>query len=577
MSPNFTRYRNTLIALCCLTTAGAAHAERVVFANARAAALGYSPALDLGFYALETNPAALTELPSMEFSFTHKAYPAPRAALEVLGGAFPLGIYGTAAAGFGTVRVGEVKRYSPNGNYLGEYVYHDDRLAGGYAVAATSWLAAGAAVNYERHLTAPQADYQTFGVDAGIYSRPLAADPPLEYAAGTVALGLTAQNLVATQRDVYTGRHREPLNASAGASWARDVGRHRLTLAFSLPFAEPSRAALGCEFVVASVLAARAGTVGSQPVAGLGVNTNLLSFDYSYVTREFGSSHYFSVSVNPGRDIRSRGERRRQTEEWLAEGRSYFETGNYELAAKRFADVLDWDPYNDIARQYWVRAKYHQYMAEGAESIVKKDWDRARQAYRNVLTVAPQDFLATESLERVDKLQEEEMAREAEEKRVAELLSRAQYYRRRGAYRPAINIYREVLAAHPDHDRARKLLAETQRLLAAVTETAAEPTPAPEIPADVVKNYRAASAMLSRGGVAEAARALLDIVQQYPDYAAARAKLVEAYTYQGLDFYSRGSLAAAIRVWGLALEIEPGNEKLKRYIKKAETEINQIR
>ena len=68
-----------------------------------------------------------------------------------------------------------------------------------------------------------------------------------------------------------------------------------------------------------------------------------------------------------------------------------------------------------------------------------------------------------------------------------------------------------------------------------------------------------------------------EIVGEYPDYAAARAKLVEAYLYQGLDFYSKGSLSAAIRVWRRALELEPGNEKLQRYIKKAETEIDQIR
>jgi len=563
--------------LCCLTTGGIANAERVTFANARGAALGYNPALDLGFYALEANPAALAELPVLEVAFTHKVYPSPRTALEVVGGAFPLGDYGTVAAGFGSVRVGEVERYTPDGHYLGKYVYHDDRLAGGYGIGATSWLALGAAVNYERHLTAPQTDYQTFGADAGVYLRPLAVAPDLEYAAGTVALGLTARNLVATQRDIFTGRYREPVRASAGALWARDVGRHRLALTFSLPFSEPSAAAVGCEFVVASVLAARVGAVGTQPVAGVGVNTDLLSFDYSFATREFGSSHYFSISVNPGRRIPSRGERRRQTEEWLAEGRSYFETGNYELAARRFADVLYWDPHNRAARQYWIRARYHLHMAAGAASIEKKEWERAREDYRNALAVVPQDFLATESLERVDKLEEEEKARETEDERIAELLSRAQYYRRRGAYRPAINIYREILAAHPDHDRARNLLAETQRLLAAATETAAEPTPAPEIPADVVEKYREASAVLGRGGVAEAARALLNIVKQYPDYAAARAKLVEAYLYQGLDFYSRGSLAAAIRVWQQALALDPGNEKLQRYIKKAETEIDQIR
>lgn len=565
------------MALCCLITAGNARAERVTFANARGATLGPNPALDLGFYALEANPAVLAELSSLQFTFNHKIFPAPHAASEAVGGAVPLGAYGTVAGGFGTVRVGDVERYSPGGEYLGRYVYHDDRLACGYGVAATSWLALGGAFNYERHLTEPRATYQNLGADAGIYLRPLAAAPSVEYAAGTVALGLAAQNLVATRRDIFAGRHREPLAVNAGASWARDVGRHRLALAFSLPFSEPSRVAIGCEFVVASLFAARAGATGTQPAAGIGVTTDLFSFDYAYTAREFGSSHYLSVSVNPGRDVRGRSERRRQTELWLAEGRSYFETGNYELAAKRFAEVLEWDPHDVVARQYWTRAKYHQYMAGGAESIGQNDWERARQAYRNALAVVPQDFLATESLARVDELEAAAAAREVEESRVAELLARAQSYRRRGAYRSALGVYREILAAHPDHTRARNLLAETQQLLAASAKPLEEPPTTPEIPEEIIERYREASALLNRGGMAEAARELGDIVRQYPDYAAARAKLIDAYLYQGLDFYSKGSLSAALRVWRRALALEPGNEKLQRYIKKAETEIDQIR
>jgi tetratricopeptide (TPR) repeat protein len=565
------------MAFCCLMTAGNARAERVTFASARAAALGPNPALDLGFYALETNPAVLAELHSPQFAFTHKIFAAPHAASEVVGGAASLGAYGTVAGGFGTVRTGDVERYSPEGSYLGRYVYHDDRLSCGYGVAATPWLALGGAFNYERHLTKPGVAYQNVGADAGIYLRPLAATPSAEYAVGAVALGLAAQNLVASQRDIFAGKYREPLAVSAGASWARDVGRHRLALTFSLPFSEPSRVAIGCEFVAASILAVRAGATGTQPAAGLAVNTDLLSFDYAYTAREFGSSHYFSVSVNPGRDIRGRGERRRQTEDWLAEGRSYFETGNYELAAKRFADVLEWDPHDVVARQYWTRAKYHQYLDAGAEAVENKDWVRARQAYHNALAIVPQDFLAVESLERVDELEEEEATREAEETRVAELLARAEGYRRRGAYRAALGVYREVLAAHPNHARARELMAETQRLLAAYAKPLEEPPPAAEIPEEVIERYREASALLNRGGVAEAVRELDDVVRQYPDYAAARAKLVEAYLYQGLDFYSKGSLSAAIRAWRRALALEPGNEKLQRYIEKAETEIDRIR
>jgi tetratricopeptide (TPR) repeat protein len=566
------------MALCCLMTAANAGAERVSFADARAAALGLSPALDLGLYSLESNPAALAALSSLQFTFTHKIFPAPDTASEVVGGAVPLGAYGTAAGGFGTVRVGGVERYSPDGRYLGGFVYHDDRLAGGYGVAVTPWLALGGAANYERHLTEPGAVYQSFGADAGFYVRPFAASPSTEYSTGNLALGLSARNLVATQRDVFTGRYREPLAVNAGASWARDVGRHRLGLTFSLPFSEPSRVAVGCEFVAASIFSLRAGATGTQPAAGVGVSTDLLSFGYTYAAREFGASHYLSVSVNPGRDIRGRDKRRRQIETWLAEGRGYFETGNYELAAKRFAEVLEWDPHNVAARQYWARAKYHQYMAEGVVSIKQKDWESARQAYRNALTVVPQDFLATESLTRVDELEAEAAARETEDARIEEELARAQGYRDRGAYRNAVAVYREILQKHPDHERTRELLAETQRLLAATTKVPEiTPPTSTEIPEETIEKYREASALLNRGGMAEAARELAEIVADYPNYEAARAKLVEAYLYQGLDFYSKGSLSAAIRTWRRGLEFEPDNEKLKRYIKKAETEIDQIR
>jgi tetratricopeptide (TPR) repeat protein len=556
--------------------AGPAYAGRASLVDARAAALGGSPALDAGCYALGTNAAALTELNHWEFAFEHKIYPVPHVALEALAGAVPLGTYGTLGGGFGTVRVGGVRRYSPNGRLIGEYVYHDDLLAAGYGVRATGRLAVGGVVNYERHRTAPEVDYQTLGADAGVYVRPLGAGSSLEYAVGTVALAVAFQNVLASRREVYTGEYREPFAAGAGALWGRDVGRHRVALTLALPFSEPSSASVGCEFVVASVLAARASVTGTRPAAGVGVNTDLLAFDYCYVSRELGASHYFTVSLNPGRNIRARRETRRRTEEWLEEGRSYFEAGDFELAAERFASVLEWEPHNDVARQYWIRAKYHYYVQEGDAYVEKKDWEGARRAFNAALVAVPGDFLAAESLARVDELEEEEQTRLAEEQRVAGLLAGASDFRRRGAYRRALEIYEEVLADHPDHAAARKLANEMRRLLAAAPKPVEPPGPE-EVPADVVGSYKEAGAALGRGAIAEAVRGLAAIVDRYPDYAPARDKLVEAYLYQGLDFYSKGSLAAAIRAWSRGLALDPENEKLKRYVKKAEFEIDQIR
>jgi tetratricopeptide (TPR) repeat protein len=562
---------------CYLAAASGAHAGRVELADARTAALGGGPAIDSGFYALGTNPAVLYGLTHMQFTFDHRIYPTPNAARETVGAAFPLGSYGTVAGGFGTVRVGGIEHYSPGNEPLGEYVYHDDLITAGYGVGVTRWLAVGGAFNYGRSLTSPDNVFTSVGADAGAYFRPLGAESSLENTVGTVALALNIQNIFATQREVYTGDYREPARLSLGALWGRELGRYRLGLTLGVPTYEPELTGLGCEFVLAETVAGRVGVSGSHPSAGVGVSTNLFSFDYCYATRENGASHYFTVSVNPGRDIHGRGERRRQTEKWLAEGRSYFEAGNYELAAERFANALEWDPRNDIARQYWIRAKYHMYMAEGAAYVSQGNWDEARRAYRGALVVVPDDFLAQESLGRVDQLEEQEKARLAEEQRIADLLAQAEDYRRRGAYRQAINVCEEILADHPDHAEARKLANQARALLAAATSKTVEPVKAPEITPEAIEQYREASRAFSRGAVGEAVRSLEDVVMRYPDYAPARAKLVEAYLYQGLDFYSKGSLAAAVRVWGRGLALDPGNEKLTRYIRKAEVEIDQIR
>jgi len=168
------------------------------------------------------------------------------------------------------------------------------------------------------------------------------------------------------------------------------------------------------------------------------------------------------------------------------------------------------------------------------------------------------------------------VARAAEEERVRARLEDAREYLRRGAYRKAMDICGEILRDHPERQDARDLLADARRAYAAATK---QPEPVVEvpIPAEAVERYRAGAAALARGSVEEAIRTLEDVVGDYPRYGEARGKLVEAYLYQGLDFYSQGSLSAALRVWRRALTYDPGNDKIKRYIAKAEAEMAQIR
>jgi tetratricopeptide (TPR) repeat protein len=588
MPLNVKNLRITLTLACCAAAAAGA-ANRLAFADARAEALAKGPAIAAGFYSLGINPAGLADIPSMQFGFTHKALAAPNATTEIVGAGLPLGKYGTFAAGFGTVLVSEVEVYNEEGRSDGTYLYHDDRLSLGYAVRAVRWLAVGAALNYDRHKADPdplgERDYQTLGGDVGAYAR------TPEVGGGPLTLGVSAENLLAAARATSTAgdEYREPLRVNLGAAWARYFGDHRLTLAVSGPAQEPANVGVGAEVLIASMFAARGGVLGSRPErgsttvrpsGGVGFNTDLFSFDYCYLNRELGGYHYLSVSVNPGRESRTAEERRRQLEEWLAEGMAYFDAGNYERAAERFAAVLNWDPNDEVAREYNVKAEYYVNLAEGDKHLKAQDWKQARHAFDNALVLAPDDFLATEYLERVNELEAEETARIAEEKRVAEKISQVEAANDRGAYLEAIKLCEEILAAYPDNEEAAELLGEARRLLA-VRIAKLPPEEQPEIetevktsviPAEAVKRYRQGNALLTGGSLGQAITVLADVVNEYPTYGAARAKLVEAYLYQGLDLYSKGSSLAALKAWKRALAIDPTNAKAKRYISKVEAE-----
>jgi tetratricopeptide (TPR) repeat protein len=585
---NLKKLRIVLTLVCCGGAAAGA-ANRLAFADARSEALAKGPALTAGFYSLGINPAGLADLPSLQFGFTHKALAAPNSSAEIGGAGIPLGDYGTFAAGFGTVLVGKVERYDRNNNLIpGDFLYHDDRLSLGYAISPLHWWAVGAALNYDRHKADPTGayDYQTLGGDVGTYVR------TPELGGGPLTLGVSAENLIAPARAVsYGDDYREPLRVNLGAAWARYFGDHRLTLAVSGPAQAPADVGFGAEVLVYSKFAARGGVLGSQPErgsttvhpnGGVGFSTDLFSFDYCYVNREIGNYHYLSVSVNPGRESRTSEEKRRQMEEWLAEGMAYFDAGSYERAAQRFAAVLSWDPRNEVAREYNVKAEYYVNLAEGDKYLKEQNWDQARRAFNNALALAPEDFLATEYLERVDVLEAEEAARIAEEKRIAEKLSQAGAANKRGSYVEAIKLCREILAAYPDNEDAAELLAEARRLLAIRIaklppdeQTEVEPeVKTSTIPAEAVTKYRQGNSLLAAGALGQAISVLSDVVNDYPTYGAARAKLVEAYLYQGLDLYSKGSSAAALKVWKRALAIDPNNAKAKRYIAKVEAEVH---
>ena len=583
-------FRLTLALLLC-AAAGASGAVRLAFADARAEAMARGPALEAGFYSLGTNPAMLVDLPSLQFGFTHKQLPAPAGTSEIVGAALPLGKYGTVAAGFGTVLISSVERYDPQNRYIDSYLYHDDRISAGYGVGFTRWFGAGAAVNYSRHVNTPEAggSYGTTTGDVGLFLR------TPEIGGGPLTLAAASQNLIAFERETKdnTGKFREPLAVDAGASWERYFGNHRLTVAASGSALEPYGMGVNAEVLILSKYAARGGVIGYRPVigdiavwpaAGAGFNTDLFSFDYCYNRRDLGDYHFISVSVNPGRESWTAEQRRRKVEEWIAEGLAFFDAGSYDRATERFNSVLKWSPGNAVALEYLNKSNYYLRLEEGIVLLREQNWKEARSAFEDALALRPDDFLATEYLERVDQLEQEELARIAEENRVAQKLDEAEAAKKRRDFRAAMRICDEILAAYPDNEKAAALLDESRALLIASRpepEPGEEPEPIeiepeikrPTIPPAAVTRYRQGNAYLSKGSFGQAIIILGDVVSEYPTYGAARSKLVEALLYQGLEFYSKGQVSSALRAWRQASALDPGNAKAKRYIERAEAEI----
>jgi tetratricopeptide (TPR) repeat protein len=181
------------------------------------------------------------------------------------------------------------------------------------------------------------------------------------------------------------------------------------------------------------------------------------------------------------------------------------------------------------------------------------------------------------------RLEQERLARIAEEKRVAARLADAEQAKERGDYAGGIEICEEILEAYPDRAEAAELLEELERLQAeAYTEPTPrprpepEPEPEPEIPVispDAIRAYEQGKAALAAGAISRAIYILSAVVREFPSYGAARAELVQAYLLQGLDSYSNGELKAALTSWRRALAFDPGNAKIQRYVKRAESEL----
>ncbi|UCE27321.1 MAG: tetratricopeptide repeat protein [Candidatus Coatesbacteria bacterium] len=549
------------------------------FMSARTAALGgLNTVIDTGLYSLGANPAVLALNPAFGLSFNERKLAAPYANLITVGTTVPIGVKNSIAIGFGDLWVGGIEGYNGAGDPTGEFSYHDRTFAGGYARKFAKILAVGGDFRYRR-VGYDSDSYSAALVGAGVVASPVPRDYPVRKKSGTFTFGASVSDLCIKGFDYPSDTVKRGPELNAGVAWSKGVfGNHEIYVAGEYSTAGEGPFRVGFEYSYAYTVHLRVGHTGAVPTFGIGVSQNLFDFDYALVKKELGFEHIATFSLFPGRDVRAETEKWRTIETWLNEGRAYYEAGNYDLAARRFHNVLEWDEGNETALRYLVEAKYEGYLKEGRMFLEEGNWERARRAFNAALNIMPGDALAKRYLARVDFLEEEAARLAAIEAKVASVLGEVERLNRRGLYRTSIALLNETLREIPDRDELKSALASARRLLAAA-EAAAIPTEEPpkEIPNAVRTQYEKADALLASGSVIEAINVLEPVVAEYPHYIEASGRLVESYMYRGLDLYSKGYLESAMVYWRKVLTIDPGNAKAGRYIEKTETEIEAIR
>jgi tetratricopeptide (TPR) repeat protein len=553
---------------------------RNVFLSARLLAMGnVQTPVDTGIYAFGNNPATLSLNPTFGFSFTERPLPAPSSHIITAGTAVPFGPRKNLAIGYDDLRVGGVEGYDSSDNPTGTFTYHDRTIAVGYAYKFGGIFAVGGDLMYHR-LSYELSSYSATTADLGIVVDPIPQGYRIQKKYGILTLGLSLNNVLIADFDYPSGYYKTPIGLNLGAAWSKEfIKNNEITVAFEHSTDDVGPFHIGFEYSYAYTVHGRIGHDGTNPTFGVGFSQNLFDFDYALIKTELGYEHVATFSLYPGRDVRAEAEKRRAIETWINEGRAYFEAGSYELAIRRFNNVLEWEPDNETAKQYLIRAKYEAYLDEGRSFLKKNNWDRARRAFNAALNIMPGDFLAQQYIERADYLEREAVRLAAIDAEVDEILGEVEKLNNRGLYGRSIALLEETIKEIPDRDELLTALAASRRYLAAAGTTSVpigEPLPK-EIPAVVISRYELADGLLTAGDLTGAINALEPIVEEYPYFYEASSRLVESYMYRGLDLYSKGYIESALVYWRKVLAIDPGNAKAKRYVDKAEHEIKIIR
>jgi tetratricopeptide (TPR) repeat protein len=319
----------------------------------------------------------------------------------------------------------------------------------------------------------------------------------------------------------------------------------------------------------------------------------------------------------------------------LDEADSLYSTESYNQAADRYETVLLWNPENGQAKERLADSRYRHALSLAEEALADENYVEGIFYSNRGLSFAPRDSAATAIAARCNeriKAAENSQALLTElmktsidlyaERRFAEALTgfeqalvvapnarlaieyaekcrmniegavrqcRANADERaaRGDYHGAIAALESALEYKPDDPAILVELEGYKRRrdgIAAAGKKTVSPLPsATTVGTDAVEDktldesYRKGMTLFNAGDFEGAIGALLKVWTARPDYYNVSDLLAKAYMFVGMGFYSENKYEKAIETWQKALNVDPSNDKAKRYLSKAEEELQKLR
>ena len=253
-----------------------------------------------------------------------------------------------------------------------------------------------------------------------------------------------------------------------------------------------------------------------------------------------------SLATSQLQDIRRTMRRADRTRsdavEQLRLGMDAYAAQRYNAAVRCFEAAHKLDPQNGAANEFLEYA--HAALQRQADALVeqargkleKRDLDAARADLKSALDLVATHVEARQILTQVDRDSE----RLAQDKRLQE---------RRGADR------RLAAARHDESSREDR---------------------APVPPAVLSAGYEHGMQMYRSGDLVAAMQAWEELARQAPHYEEVDHYLLRVYRVCGLERYTEGHLQEAIGIWGKALQLEPENAQVRRYMNQANAKLKRV-